>query len=98
LECARVGRYLPGTGSKDSDASLLMLPLVGFLSATYPRMLGAVAHIQRWLVRDGFVDRYPTVPEVDRLPPVEGAFLLCTFWLANNLAPASPAYRGKEHL
>ncbi len=73
-------------GSKDPDASLLMLPLVGFLPATDPRMLGTVEYIQRRLVRDGFVDRYPTVPEVDGLPPGEGAFLLCTFWLADNLA------------
>ena len=73
-------------GSKDPDASLLMLPLVGFLPATDPRMLGTVEYIQRRLVRDGFVDRYPSVPEVDGLPPGEGAFLLCTFWLADNLA------------
>jgi GH15 family glucan-1,4-alpha-glucosidase len=73
-------------GSKDPDASLLMLPLVGFLPATDPRMLGTVEHIRRRLVRDGFVDRYPSVPEVDGLPPGEGAFLLCTFWLADNLA------------
>ena len=73
-------------GSRDPDASLLMLPLVGFLPATDPRMLGTVEHIQRRLVRGGFVDRYPSVPEVDGLPPGEGAFLLCTFWLADNLA------------
>jgi GH15 family glucan-1,4-alpha-glucosidase len=73
-------------GSKEPDASLLMLPLVGFLSATDPRMLGTVDHIQRRLVRDGFVDRYLPAPDVDGLPPGEGAFLLCTFWLADNLA------------
>ncbi|HEV8712746.1 MAG TPA: glycoside hydrolase family 15 protein [Candidatus Binatia bacterium] len=73
-------------GSKDPDASLLMLPLVGFLPATDPRMRGTVATIQQRLVRDGFVDRYPTHPDVDGLPPGEGAFLLCTFWLADNLA------------
>jgi GH15 family glucan-1,4-alpha-glucosidase len=63
-----------------------MLPLVGFLPATDPRMLGTVDHIQRRLVRDGFVDRYLPAPDVDGLPPGEGAFLLCTFWLADNLA------------
>ncbi|MGH9254287.1 MAG: glycoside hydrolase family 15 protein [Vicinamibacterales bacterium] len=73
-------------GSKDPDASLLMLPLVGFLPASDPRMLGTVEYIQRRLVRDGFVDRYLAVPEVDGLPPGEGTFLLCTFWLADNLA------------
>jgi GH15 family glucan-1,4-alpha-glucosidase len=73
-------------GSKELDASLLMLPLVGFLPATDPRMRGTVAAIQQRLMRDGFVDRYPTHPDVDGLPPGEGAFLLCTFWLADNLA------------
>jgi GH15 family glucan-1,4-alpha-glucosidase len=72
-------------GSKDPDASLLMLPLVGFLPATDPRMRGTVDYIQRHLVREGLVDRYLTVPEVDGLPPGEGSFLLCSFWLADNL-------------
>jgi GH15 family glucan-1,4-alpha-glucosidase len=49
-------------------------------------MRGTVDYIQRRLGRDGFIDRYPTVPDVDGLPPGEGAFLLCTFWLADNLA------------
>jgi GH15 family glucan-1,4-alpha-glucosidase len=73
-------------GSKEPDASLLMLPLVGFLPADDPRMVGTVACIQKHLNRDGFIDRYPTREEVDGLPPGEGAFLLCTFWLADNLA------------
>ncbi len=72
-------------GSKDPDASLLMLPLVGFLPATDPRMRGTVEYVQRRLVREGLVDRYLTVPEVDGLPPGEGSFLLCNFWLADNL-------------
>jgi GH15 family glucan-1,4-alpha-glucosidase len=73
-------------GSKDTDASLLMLPLVGFIDARDPRMLGTVDFVQRQLGRDGFLDRYPTTPEVDGLPPGEGAFLLVTFWLADNFA------------
>ena len=73
-------------GSKETDASLLMLPLVGFLPATDPRMRGTVDYIQRRLMRNGFVDRYVPVPHVDGLPPGEGSFLLCTFWLADNLA------------
>jgi GH15 family glucan-1,4-alpha-glucosidase len=73
-------------GSKEPDASLLMLPLVGFMPATDPRMRGTVAAIQQRLMRDGFVDRYLTHPDVDGLPPGEGAFLICTFWLADNLA------------
>ena len=71
-------------GSKDPDASLLMLPLIGFLPATDPRMLGTVAHIERRLLRDGFLDRYPSAPSVDGLPAGEGSFLLCTYWLADN--------------
>jgi GH15 family glucan-1,4-alpha-glucosidase len=73
-------------GSKDPDASLLVLPLVGFLPANDPRIVGTVDYIQRQLVRDGFVSRYPTETGVDGLPPGEGAFLICTFWLADNLA------------
>jgi len=73
-------------GCKQVDASLLMLPLVGFLPATDPRMVGTVEAIQQRLSRDGFLDRYATLPEIDGLPPGEGVFLLCTFWLADNLA------------
>jgi GH15 family glucan-1,4-alpha-glucosidase len=73
-------------GSKQLDASLLMLPLVGFLAPSDPRIMGTVEAIQQRLTRDGFVDRYLTHPEIDGLPPGEGVFLLCTFWLADNLA------------
>jgi GH15 family glucan-1,4-alpha-glucosidase len=73
-------------GAKDLDASLLMIPLVGFLPATDPRVRGTVEAIERSLVTDGFVARYPTKQHVDGLPPGEGAFLACTFWLADNLA------------
>ncbi|HZZ42005.1 MAG TPA: glycoside hydrolase family 15 protein [Tepidisphaeraceae bacterium] len=73
-------------GSKDPDASLLMLPLVGFVSAKDPAMRGTVDFIQKRLLRNGFVDRYHTENNVDGLPPGEGSFLLCTFWLADNLA------------
>ncbi|HEX9343588.1 MAG TPA: glycoside hydrolase family 15 protein, partial [Actinomycetota bacterium] len=75
-------------GAKQLDASLLMIPLVGFLPATDPRMRGTVDAIQRELRQDGFVLRYPTdaAEPVDGLPPGEGAFLACSFWLADNLA------------
>jgi GH15 family glucan-1,4-alpha-glucosidase len=73
-------------GSKDLDASLLMIPLVGFLPANDPRMLGTVKAIREKLMADGFVLRYPTGPHIDGLPAGEGAFLACTFWLADNLA------------
>jgi GH15 family glucan-1,4-alpha-glucosidase len=75
-------------GADHLDASLLQIPLVGFLPADDPRVKGTVAAIQRELVVDGLVHRYP--PEgsesVDGLPPGEGTFLACTFWLADNLA------------
>jgi GH15 family glucan-1,4-alpha-glucosidase len=80
-----LGAFVQYYGSKVPDASLLMIPLVGFLPATDPRMLGTVKVIQQRLVSDGFVARYNTVPHVDGLPPGEGAFLPCTFWLADNL-------------
>jgi GH15 family glucan-1,4-alpha-glucosidase len=72
-------------GSDLLDASLLMMPLVGFLPATDPRVRGTIEAVERELTNDGFVSRYTTVEEVDGLPPGEGAFLLCTFWLADNL-------------
>jgi GH15 family glucan-1,4-alpha-glucosidase len=75
-------------GADHLDASLLQIPLVGFLPADDPRVKGTVAAIQRELMVDGLVHRYP--PEgsesVDGLPPGEGTFLACTFWLADNLA------------
>jgi GH15 family glucan-1,4-alpha-glucosidase len=73
-------------GGHELDASLLMMPLVGFLPPEDPRVRGTVEAIERELLRDGFVMRYPTTPEVDGLPPGEGVFLACTFWLADNYA------------
>ena len=73
-------------GSTTADASLLMLPSLGFIAADDPRMIGTIALIRRQLERDGFLSRYPTDPDVDGLPPGEGSFLLCTFWLADVLA------------
>jgi GH15 family glucan-1,4-alpha-glucosidase len=81
-----MGAFVQYYGSQLLDASLLMIPLVGFLPATDPRMLGTVQAVQTHLVSDGFVPRYQTRPDVDGLPPGEGAFLPCTFWLADNLA------------
>ena len=72
-------------GSTLLDASLLMLPLVGFLPASDDRVRGTVAAIERQLTHDGFVSRYETVPDVDGLPPGEASFMLCSFWLVDNL-------------
>jgi GH15 family glucan-1,4-alpha-glucosidase len=72
-------------GSEELDASLLMLPLVGFLPPDDARVIGTVAAIERsLLVADTFVLRYRTHSELDGLPPGEGAFLPCSFWLVSN--------------
>ena len=70
-------------GNPELDASLLLLPIVHFLPANDPRMLGTVAAIERELLVDGFVLRYRTQAGADGLPPGEGAFLPCSFWLAD---------------
>ncbi|MEO8484272.1 MAG: glycoside hydrolase family 15 protein, partial [Acidobacteriota bacterium] len=72
--------------SSELDASLLMLPLVGFLPANDPRVIGTVTAIERTLVADGFVLRYRTAHDgrIDGLPAGEGVFLPCSFWLADN--------------
>ena len=75
-------------GSAELDAALLMVPLVGFLPADDERVAGTVAAIEESLLVDGFVQRYTQSHDVDvdGLPPGEGAFLACTFWLADNYA------------
>jgi GH15 family glucan-1,4-alpha-glucosidase len=78
--------FVQSYGSRALDASLLMIPLVGFLPPTDPRVRGTVEAIERELLQDGFVLRYPTRREVDGLPPGEGVFLACSFWLADNYA------------
>ena len=75
--------FVQSYGSKALDASLLMLPSVGFLPVSDPRVKGTVAAIERRLLRDGFVMRYDTGSVDDGLPPGEGAFLACSFWLAD---------------
>src|SRR5262245_50661001 len=71
-------------GSSELDASLLLMAVVGFLPPNDPRVRGTVAAIERELVIDGLVLRYQTKAGVDGLPPGEGAFLPCSFWLADN--------------
>jgi carbohydrate kinase (thermoresistant glucokinase family) len=70
-------------GSSELDASLLLIPLVGFLPADDPRVRGTVAAIERELMIDGLVLRYRSKTDIDGLPPGEGVFLPCSFWLAN---------------
>ncbi len=71
-------------GSKYLDASVLMMPLVGFLAPDDPRMLGTVAAIEKNLMVNGFVARYNTASSVDGLSGSEGTFLACSFWLVDN--------------
>jgi GH15 family glucan-1,4-alpha-glucosidase len=71
-------------GSKELDASLLILPLVGFLPPEDPRIQGTVAAIEKNLMQDGLVARYNTRSSVDGLVGNEGAFLACSFWLVDN--------------
>jgi GH15 family glucan-1,4-alpha-glucosidase len=82
---AEIGSFVQSYGARDLDASLLMIPLVGFLPIGDPRVRGTVAAIERGLVIDGFVSRYVPHQSVDGLPAGEGSFLPCTFWLADNL-------------
>ena len=84
----RVGAFTQSYGSEALDASLLVIPYFGFLPATDPRMRGTVAAIEKDLLQDGLVFRYDTENGTDGLPGSEGAFLPCSFWLADNYALA----------
>jgi GH15 family glucan-1,4-alpha-glucosidase len=77
------------------DASLLLIPQVGFLPADDPRVLGTIAAIERRLLVDGLVMRYSTATQVDALPAGEGAFLPCSFWLADNYILAGRREQGE---
>jgi GH15 family glucan-1,4-alpha-glucosidase len=81
-----LGSFVQAYGSTQLDASLLLIPLVGFLPAEHPHVRGTVAAVEQRLVTDGLVQRYDTRDTDDGLPPGEGAFLACSFWLADNYA------------
>ncbi len=78
-----MGTFVQAYGTKFLDASLLLLPAVGFLPVSDPRMEQTIAAIEQRLLRDGFVMRYDTAVDADGLPPGEGAFLACSFWLVD---------------
>jgi GH15 family glucan-1,4-alpha-glucosidase len=80
-----LGSFVQSYGSKAVDASLLLLPIVGFLPPQDARIVGTVRAIERRLVTGGLVYRYDTGERTDGLPPGEGAFLACSFWLVDNL-------------
>jgi GH15 family glucan-1,4-alpha-glucosidase len=86
--CARgfdpeIGSFVQSYGAKEVDASLLLMPSVGFLPVTDPRIAGTIRAIEERLMVDGFVLRYRTSENVDGLPPGEGVFLACSFWLVD---------------
>jgi GH15 family glucan-1,4-alpha-glucosidase len=83
---AQAGTFVQSFGSPELDASLLLIPTVGFLPHDDPRVLGTVRAVEERLMRDGFVQRYDTKRSDDGLPPGEGAFLACSFWLADSYA------------
>ena len=83
-----LGSFVQAYDTKRVDASLLTIPLFGFLPPEDPRVQGTLEAVRRDLLVDGFVQRYrhdPAVESVDGLPPGEGAFFLCSFWFVDNL-------------
>jgi GH15 family glucan-1,4-alpha-glucosidase len=78
-----LGTFVQAFGSKQLDANLLLLPCVGFLPVSDPRIERTIAAIEGRLLRDGFVMRYSTEEVADALPPGEGSFLACSFWLVD---------------
>jgi GH15 family glucan-1,4-alpha-glucosidase len=82
----RRNTFVQHYGARDLDASLLLIPQLGFLPPEDPRVRGTIEAVERELVQDGLVCRYPSRPGADGLPPGEGVFLACSFWLANSLA------------
>jgi len=80
---AKRGSFVRAYGSQELDASLLLLPAIGFLPPQDERIRGTVAAIERELIVDGLVLRYNSATATDGLPPGEGVFLACSFWLAD---------------
>jgi len=79
----RLGAFVQAYGSTLVDAGTLLIPLVGFLPPSDPRVLGTIRAVERHLLVDGLVLRYDSEATDDGLPPGEGAFLACSFWLAD---------------
>jgi GH15 family glucan-1,4-alpha-glucosidase len=75
--------FVDSYGSKLLDASILLLPAVGFLPPTDPRIRGTIAAVERYMLRDGFVLRHDPREISDETQPIEGAFLACSLWLAD---------------
>jgi GH15 family glucan-1,4-alpha-glucosidase len=81
----KLNTFVQSYGSKQVDASCLLIVLVGFLPSDDPRLIGTVAAIERRLMKDGFIRRYDTKKMKDGVGGGEGAFLACSFWLVTSL-------------
>jgi GH15 family glucan-1,4-alpha-glucosidase len=81
---AELNSFVQSFGAKELDASLLLIPQVGFLRPDDPRVKGTIAAVEKYLMRDGFVERYNSESPVDGLQGREGVFLACSFWLADS--------------
>ena len=82
------GTFVQHYGTTEVDASLLVLPVVGFVAGDDPRMLGTIRAIEEDLLHEGLVLRYRTQSGVDGLPGDEHPFLACSFWLVSAYAAA----------
>jgi GH15 family glucan-1,4-alpha-glucosidase len=91
-----LGSFVQSYGSKEVDASLLMIPKVGFLPVTDEKVQGTIRAIEKLLMRDGYVLRYNTEENIDGLTPGEGVFLPCSFWLADVYLMSGRYEEGKQ--
>jgi GH15 family glucan-1,4-alpha-glucosidase len=88
--------FVQSYGRPELDASLLLLPRVGFLPPDDPRIIGTIDAVQRELTRDGFLLRYLPAESDDGLPGEEGVFLACSFWLVQALIGAGRRHEARE--
>jgi GH15 family glucan-1,4-alpha-glucosidase len=95
---SELGTFVQSFGSKEVDASLLLIPRTGFLPVTDEKVQGTVRAVEKLLMRNGYVLRYNTKENIDGLPPGEGVFLPCSFWLADNYFISGRFEEGKELL
>ena len=79
----KLNAFVESYGSDLLDASILLMPCVGFLPASDPRVLGTIRAIEKYMMRDGFVLRHDPREISDEKQPIEGAFLACSLWLAD---------------
>jgi GH15 family glucan-1,4-alpha-glucosidase len=88
--------FVQSYGRPELDASLLLLPRVGFLPPDDPRIIGTIDAVQRELTHDGFLRRYLPAQSDDGLPGEEGVFLACSFWLVEALIGAGRRHEARE--